>query len=48
MVFTTDSGTFVGNLVGSKRAFVTQKDVTREDGVKVRYISDPETKYTSE
>ena len=41
MLFTKECEGLVGPLMESSLAFVTQKDVTKETGVKVRYISDP-------
>ena len=40
-IFTLESEGVVGELAESRHAFATQKDVTKVDGVKVRYISDP-------
>ena len=41
MIFTDRSEPFAGDLMGSKLAYVLQKDATNPDVVKVRYISDP-------
>merc|ERR1712112_649847 len=41
MLFSERCEHLVGDLMESRLAFVTQKDVTKKDGVKVRYISDP-------
>ena len=41
MLFTKVCEHRVGPLMESRLAFATQKDVTKEAGVKVRYISDP-------
>ena len=40
-VFTNRPEQFTGNLMESKLAYVTQKDVANPDNVKTRYISDP-------
>ena len=40
-LFTQRSDPFAGNLMESKLAYVTQRDVTNPDQVKTRYISDP-------
>ena len=41
MLFSKECDHLVGPLMESRLAFVTQKDVTQKEGVKVRYISDP-------
>ena len=41
MAFTEASETFSSNLMESKLAYVSQKDVTNPESTKVRYISDP-------
>ena len=41
MLFSKRCEHLVGPLMESRLAFVTQKDATKEKGVKVRYISDP-------
>ena len=41
MLYTQRCERLVGPLMESRLALVTQKDVTKDEGVKVRYISDP-------
>ena len=41
MIFAEKSEPYTGNLMGSKLAYVLQKDATNPDTVKTRYIRDP-------
>ena len=47
MVFTVRAEPITGDLMESRLAYVSQKDVTNPDSVKVRYISDPRLEINS-